>query len=316
MAEAPPELAFSGDRSRAYLATPETAEIVNIAIALSRPLLVEGEPGCGKTRLAHAIAEELNLGEPLEISVKSTSTAKELLYRVDALSRLQDAQTAGNRRARFIYPYVSLGPLGEAIYGRGGRRVVLLDEIDKADIDFPNDVLDVLEAYKFQIDELPPGEDAACRKAHGFGRRVSIEGRPKPILVITSNREKRLPEPFLRRCLYLRLEFPRTVDELRRIVAKNLGAPADSGDQRVLDAAVSAFHAIRDRALRADAQKPPGTSELIDWVKILHFKSSAPADIDAYLPPHWRLLFKTDPDRQGYEALAKQELQREPKAAQ
>ena len=302
--EATPSTPFTGTKSSRYVASPEIAEVVNIAIALSRPLLVEGEPGCGKTRLAYAIADELGLREPIKISVKSTSTAKDLLYRVDSLGRLRDAQNKSGQLARFVYPYVSLGPLGEAIRGAQGRSVVLLDEIDKADIDFPNDVLDVLEEYAFQIDELPAREEAACRKKHGFGRRVSIEERPRPIIIVTSNREKRLPEPFLRRCLYVQLKFPQDEGELRQIVAKNLAGSPDASDHAVLLAAVAAFRRIRQTAIEADAQKPPGTSELIDWLRILHWSKTGATDLAATLPPYWKLLFKTHADRDGYEALA------------
>src|SRR5262249_43092322 len=151
-----------------------------------------------KTRLAYSIAAEKKLGEVIKITVKSTSRAQDLLYRLNVLRRLQDAQNPKNVQAQFVYPYLSLGPLGEAIH-QGRRKVVLIDEIDKADIDFPNDLLDVLDTFSFQIDDLPPEEEAACRKQKGFGRIVTGNLNAPPIVLITSNREKRLPEPFLRR---------------------------------------------------------------------------------------------------------------------
>jgi MoxR-like ATPase len=266
-------------------------------------LLVEGEPGCGKTRLAYAIAEELGVGVPIKISVKSTSNAKDMLYRVDTLARLRDAQRPKESRSKHLYPYLSLGPLGEAILAER-RRVVLLDEIDKADIDFPNDVLDVLEGYEFQIDELPASEERACRALHKFGRTVSSGERPKPIIVITSNREKRLPEPFLRRCLYVQLRFPQSVEELREIVARNLGTLDDRPGPELLSAAARAFKRIREASIKNDAQKPPGTSELIDWVRILHWDKTDPRVLEASLPPRWKMLFKTQGDQEGYAANA------------
>src|SRR6185436_9837412 len=134
---------------------------------LGRPILVEGEPGCGKTKLADSIAAEKSLGEPIRISVKSTSRAQDLLYRVNAMRRIQDAQNPQVTQARFTWPYITLEPLGRAIQA-GHRCVVLIDEIDKADIDFPNDLLDVLDDFRFQIDELPNSEDAECRAQNGF----------------------------------------------------------------------------------------------------------------------------------------------------
>jgi MoxR-like ATPase len=204
------KLRYTGTGTDFYVAPPATADIVNLALDLGRPLLVEGEPGCGKTQLAYSIASELGLGEVVKISVKSSARAQDLLYRLNALARLQDAQRANVDKARYLYPYISLGPLGEVIHRRE-RRVVLIDEVDKADIDFPNDLLDVLDTFSFQVDDLPPEEEKlALAQPGGFGRTVQGDRRQPPVVVITSNREKRLPEPFLRRCLYVRVTFPRT----------------------------------------------------------------------------------------------------------
>ena len=180
-------------------------------------MLVEGEPGCGKTMLAYSVAAELELKPLIKISVKSTSQARDLLYRLDTLRRLQDAQDRKNKRAQFLYPYLFLGPLGAAIHKKQ-RCVVLIDEIDKADIDFPNDLLDVLDTFTFQIPDLPAEEEDQCRKKKGFGREVTAHPEARPFIVITSNREKRLPEPFLRRCLYVHLNFPRDEEVLSDIV--------------------------------------------------------------------------------------------------
>ena len=296
---------YSGDRTDFYVAPKEVADKVNLAVRLGRPILVEGEPGCGKTMLAYSVAREKGLGDPVKIAVKSTSRAQDLLYRFNALRRLQDAQNRDNPDAKFIYPYLSLGPLGEAIH-LNRRSVVLIDEVDKADIDFPNDLLDVLDNFSFTIEDLPPSEEEACRKANGFGRVVSArEERRRPIVVITSNREKRLPEPFLRRCLYVRLRFPDTAEELTEIVLKNTRETPVEINRGLLDAAVNAFRRVRTAAV-GTAQKPPTTSELIDWVKILHWRKAEPDALkgDTLLPPYWELLFKNMADLDAHKTLA------------
>ncbi len=293
-----------------YVAAANVPDTVNLAVALKRPLLVEGEPGCGKTMLAYSVAAEKGLGVPVKFTVKSTSRANDLLYRFDAFRRLQDAQNPQSKEARYVYPYISLGPLGQVIHERR-RAVVLIDEIDKADIDFPNDLLDVLDNFTFQIDELPLDEEGLSREHRGFGRQVSIGTiQPgelvHPIIIITSNREKRLPEPFLRRCLYIRLQFPQSAEELTDIVRKNTGMSADELNQQILDAAVAAFQRIRSIALSNDLQKPPSTSELIDWVRILSWKGETVETVarDPLLPPNWELLFKTMNDLEQYQAVA------------
>lgn len=300
------EKPFTGTTSKRYVASPEVAEIVNLAVELQRPLLVEGEAGCGKTRLAYAVAEEKGLGEPVKVSVKSTSQARDLLWRFDGLRRLQDAQRPGNTSAQHIYPYLSLGQLGQAI-SSGRPSVVLIDEIDKADIDFPNDLLDVLDTFEFEVSDLPPDEESACRKENGFGRTVKAQGSVRPIVIITSNREKRLPEAFLRRCLYVRVRFPRAEEELSEIVRKNTGLKETDLGAAIMTAAVRRFTALRDDAIEVDAQKPPSTSELIDWVRILHWKGASVEQLqeEAALPPYWRTLFKTYPDLEIFEVKEK-----------
>ncbi|WP_347249758.1 MoxR family ATPase, partial [Zoogloea sp.] len=262
-----PYATYTGQQSAGYIAAPQTAEIINLAIHLGRPLLVEGEAGCGKTRLAGAIAEELGLGEVIAVTVKSTSQAKDLLYRFDALRRLQDAQDRTNTRAHHIHPYISLEPLGRAIQqGRPG--VVLIDEVDKADIDFPNDLLDVLDRFEFDIEDLPVDENAACMAERGFGRHVSgPPGGTRPIVLITSNREKQLPEPFLRRCLYVQLDFPTDPAMLAEIVRRNLATHVDALSDTLIAGAVARFCEIRQRAHDLKLQKLPATSELVDWVR-------------------------------------------------
>ena len=298
---------YTGKATDFYVASDSIAEIVNLAVDLKRPILVEGEPGCGKTMLAYSIAAEKKLGEVVKISVKSTSRAQDLLYRLNALRRLQDAQNPNNRQAQYIYPYLSLGTLGEAIH-RKKRCVVLIDEVDKADIDFPNDLLDVLDRFTFQIDDLPGVEEQQCLKQHGFSRTVEGNKEAPPIVVITSNREKRLPEPFLRRCLYVRLKFPESIEELQEIVRKNTKLSTEDLSDGVLVGAVEAFLRVRRLAV-GNTQKPPTTSELIDWVQILHWKGETPASLnqDPNRPPHWGMLFKTMTDLDSYESLSQKE---------
>lgn len=296
---------YTGKATDFYLASNDIAEIVNLAVDLKRPLLVEGEPGCGKTMLAHSIAKEKGLGDVIKIQVKSTSRAQDLLYRMNALSRLQDVQNPHSVRAQNVYPYLSLGPLGSAIHS-GKRCVVLIDEVDKADIDFPNDLLDVLDRFTFQIDDLPEVEEAQCLQEKGFGKTVVGNPQAPPIVIIASNREKRLPEPFLRRCLYARVKFPESAEELRDIVRKNTKLSPQELNDQTLAAAVDAFKRVR--ALAAPhAQKLPSTSELIDWVQILHWQGATPESVsqDGARPPHWKMLFKTMADLDTYESLSR-----------
>lgn len=298
------EPTYTGTRTDFYVAPEDVADGVNLAVELGRPILVEGEPGCGKTTLAYSIAAEKGLGDVIKIAIKSTSRAQDLLYRVNALRRLQDAQSPHNEDARYIYPYLALGPLGKALHDHK-RSVVLIDEIDKADIDFPNDLLEVLDAFSFEIEDLPAEEAGMCEARHGFGKRVVSDERTRPIVVITSNREKRLPEPFLRRCIYVRLSFPKTYDELRDIVRKNTKLTPEVLNEEILNAAIAAFGRVRGMAL-GSAQKPPSTGELIDWVKILHWKGKTAEELEENpeLPPYWEFLFKNMSDIDSHMAAA------------
>lgn len=240
-----------------YLPYDELIEAVNLAIYLERPLLLKGEPGCGKTRLSRAVAYELNL--PFEAwYIKSTSLAKDGLYTYDAVSRLRDAQLAATGRVikdeeipRISDPatYVQWGPLGRA-FQNSERTVVLIDEIDKADIDFPNDLLLELDEQRFIVDET----------------EQNIQAKAPPIVFITSNDEKDLPDAFLRRCLFHYVEFP-SIPRLVEIV----NAMFPDTPKALTDKAVATFLQLRDemRKDKGEAGKKVSTSELIDWFRVL-----------------------------------------------
>jgi MoxR-like ATPase len=223
------------------------------------------------------------------------------------LRRLQDAQDPRNQDARAVYPYIDLEPLGHAIQD-GKPCVVLIDEIDKADIDFPNDLLDVLDRFEFDIEDLPRSEDAACRAKHGFGRHVqTAAGGARPIVLITSNREKQLPEPFLRRCLYLQLDFPGDTKLLGKIVKKNLAAGPDQISDELLEGVVARF--LEVRAHGSDMKKPPATSELLDWVRVLHWqgRSADAVSADQLSEIDQAVLFKLRKDIESYRARVSKE---------
>ncbi|AOX01152.1 ATPase [Moorena producens PAL-8-15-08-1] len=255
-----------------YLPSPELIEAVNLAIYLERPLLLKGEPGCGKTRLAHAVAYELNL--PLRVwGVKSTTRAKDGLYIYDTVARLRDAQLAATGMIkpedipRISNPetYVRWGPLGNAFRSET-LTMVLIDEIDKADIDFPNDLLMELDQRQFTVDET--GEEVIANQA--------------PIVFITSNDEKDLPDAFLRRCLFHYVEFP--YHQLSDI----LNAHFPKSPEMLVKKAVSRFQELRQQMEKhkGNTGKKVSTSELIDWFKVLrrHPTDEILAQLDGKLP--------------------------------
>jgi MoxR-like ATPase len=243
-----------------YLPDPVLVTNVNLAIALGRPLLLQGEPGCGKTRLAHAVAYELGMSLE-ECYIKSTSRAQDLLYTYDAINRLYDVQATTpeerrNGQARDIRRYITLGPLGRAIaraqYDR--RSVVLIDEIDKADLDFPNDLLYELDRLAFQVAEAPD-------------MRYSVpENRPdlRPIVIVTHNEEKALPAAFLRRCIYHYLSLPKDSKELENFLMNAL-KKHKMVDEALNEMAIQTYQKLIPLGL----EKKPGLSEILDWIGFL-----------------------------------------------
>jgi MoxR-like ATPase len=265
-----------------YKPSADLARVTDLAIALGRPLLLQGEPGCGKTRLAHSLAYALYL--PLEIAyVKSTSRAQDLLYTYDAVRRLYDSQlgaegprdTGGQPLARDPGNYVELGPLGRAIAraGYGRRSVVLIDEIDKADIDFPNDLLWELDCMAFDVLEAPE----KSRRAKGV----------RPIVVITHNEEKPLPTAFLRRCVYFYVEFPQTRKEAENIL--HLHGVTDT----LAAKAIEIIEQLRQR----DLVKKPGLAELIEWVRYEQGRGTSPEELGKLRNIEAVLKDRTDQDR-------------------
>jgi MoxR-like ATPase len=228
--------------SETYVVTEELKNAVNVSIALQKPLLIKGEPGTGKTMLAESIAEAL--GKPLLIwSVKSTTKAQDGLYLYDTVQRLYDSQF-GEGNVADIKHYVKMGKLGEAFTAE--RQVVLLiDEIDKADLEFPNDLLWELDKMEFYINET----------------KETVKAKQRPIVIITSNAEKELPDAFLRRCIFHYIEFP-DMEKMQEIIKVHYG----DMDEKLLFAAMEAFYELREMR---DLQKKPSTSELLDWLQAL-----------------------------------------------
>ena len=251
-----------------YIAAPDLMQTVNVAVQLSRPLLIKGEPGTGKTMLAQSIARGLDM--PLLVwNVKSTTKAQDGLYVYDTVQRLYDGQF-GDRDVSDIAQYIKLGKLGEAFCSEE-RVVLLIDEIDKAALEFPNDLLWELDQMEFHIPET----------------RQTIKAKLRPIVLITSNAEKELPDAFLRRCVFHYIEFP-DKEMIERIVRVHVPAL----DQRLLDLATQAFYWLRDVP---GLQKKPSTSELIDWVQALERGGVDHTSIAARLP-FMGVLLKKDHD--------------------
>lgn len=253
--------------TEAYVASEELLRSVNIAIALQKPLLIKGEPGTGKTMLAEAISRAL--GKTLYIwNIKSSTKAQDGLYVYDTVQRLYDSQFGGEGVSD-IGRYIKMGKLGEAF--RADEQVILLiDEIDKADLEFPNDLLWELDKMEFYIPET--GEQVVAKQ--------------RPIVIITSNAEKELPDAFLRRCIFHYISFPNE-EMMEKIIAAHYGAL----DETLLAESLRAFYRLRELPALV---KKPSTSELLDWLQALQIGGISPERIEKELPFAGVLLKKTE----------------------
>ncbi|MEM8649202.1 MAG: MoxR family ATPase [Pseudomonadota bacterium] len=240
------------DGTSAYVAADDLKTAVNAAITLERPLLVKGEPGTGKTELAKQVANALDLNL-IEWHVKSTTKAQQGLYEYDAVSRLRDSQL-GEERVHDVKNYIKRGKLWEA-FEAGDKNVLLIDEIDKADIEFPNDLLQELDRMEFHVYET--GE--------------VVKAKQRPIVIITSNNEKELPDAFLRRCFFHYIRFPET-DVLEQIV--NVHYPGIK--KSLIREALTQFYEIRETP---GLKKKPSTSEALDWIRLLVADDVDPTDL-------------------------------------
>ena len=260
-----------------YVASDDLMNSVNVAMALKKPLLVKGEPGTGKTKLAEAIAASLDM-ELIIWSIKSTTKAQDGLYVYDTVQRLYDSQF-GEANVGDISKYIKLGKMGEAF--KSDKQVVLLiDEIDKADLEFPNDLLWELDKMEFYINET----------------KETVRAKHRPIVIITSNAEKELPDAFLRRCIFHYIEFP-LAPKMREIVNvhyKDL-------DETLINQAMEAFYWIRSMN---EIQKKPSTSELLDWLQALSLGGIDPEKVASNFPFIGTLL-KKNQDMDTFESYKK-----------
>ena len=270
---------FTGTQD--YVATDDLTIAVNAAVTLERPLLVKGEPGTGKTELARQIASGLGL-RMIEWNIKSTTKAQQGLYEYDAVSRLRDSQL-GEERVHDVANYIRKGKLWEA-FEAGEKVVLLIDEIDKADIEFPNDLLQELDRMEFYVYET--------------GATIRAENRP--IVIITSNNEKEVPDAFLRRCFFHYIRFP-DPETMRKIVEVHHPGIKEA----LLSTALTQFYDIREQQ---GLKKKPSTSEVLDWLKLLLAEDLSPEDLKrdgaSALPKLHGALLKNEQDVHLFERLA------------
>ena len=253
--------------SQDYVASEELLQAANIAIALQKPLLIKGEPGTGKTVLAQAIATAM--GKPLTIwNIKSTTKAQDGLYVYDVVQRLYDSQFGG-QGVDDIEKYVKLGKLGEA-FTADEQVVLLIDEIDKADLEFPNDLLWELDRMEFHIPET----------------KQTITAKHRPVVIITSNAEKELPDAFLRRCVFHYIEFPD-----KELMAQIVRVHYPDIEEVLLQETLRAFYWLRDLS---GIQKKPSTSEVLDWIQALQLSGIDPQRIADEIPYAGVLLKKNE----------------------
>lgn len=264
-----------------YISTLDLTVAVNAAIMLEKPLLVKGEPGTGKTELARQIASSLDL-EIIEWNIKSTTKAQQGLYEYDAVSRLRDSQL-GDKKIEDVCNYIKKGKVWNSFQTKE-RSVLLIDEIDKADIEFPNDLLQELDKMQFYVYET--GE--------------LVKAKKRPIVIITSNNEKELPEAFLRRCFFHYIQFP-DVETLEKIIQVHF----PEIKKNLLNSALNKFFEIREVP---GLKKKPSTSEALDWIKLLLIEDIKPSDIKKdtkdLLPKLHGALIKNEQDIQLFEQLA------------
>ncbi|KIN66435.1 AAA 5 ATPase [Sulfitobacter noctilucicola] len=264
-----------------YVATDDLTIAVNAAVTLERPLLVKGEPGTGKTELAKQVSNALGL-RMIEWNIKSTTRAQQGLYEYDAVSRLRDSQL-GEERVHDVANYIRKGKLWEA-FEAGEKVVLLIDEIDKADIEFPNDLLQELDKMEFFVYET--------------GETIKAENRP--IVIITSNNEKELPDAFLRRCFFHYIRFPE-METLKKIVEVHHPGIKEA----LLTTALTQFYEIREQQ---GLKKKPSTSEVLDWLKLLLAEDMDAADLKkdgaSALPKLHGALLKNEQDVHLFERLA------------
>ncbi len=264
-----------------YISTDDLTLAVNASITLERPLLVKGEPGTGKTELARQIASSLGL-PIIEWNIKSTTKAQQGLYEYDAVSRLRDSQL-GDERVKEISNYIKKGKIWEA-FETTGKSVLLIDEIDKADIEFPNDLLQELDKMEFFVYET--GE--------------TIKSRERPIVIITSNNEKELPDAFLRRCFFHFIKFPekQTLESIVQVHFPDI-------KKKLLDEALNQFFEVREVP---GLKKKPSTSEMLDWLKLLLSEDVDASDLKSdgknILPKLHGALLKNEQDVHLFERLA------------